>query len=302
MGKTIDALYHTGIVVFGQEFWFGGGISSGSPGRTHFGVPLEVIELGMTEVPQEIFFEWLRGVGTNNFSSTSYDLMRNNCNTFTDQAAHFLVGKGIPEKISRMCDEIMASPLGAMISPMLENMSQAQQQSLGGHSEQPVPWTALNTPTTSMQTTPAPTHTPNSNPWAHPVHQTPSDIPSEEEQERTRALFAEPLRMISQNDASIRADLKRRLNKLAQNLLEHGDNPTFQRLRLSNKVVQKRLLEPIGGREWLGALGFKEASGDSSMVTELSSSEPQKPAEFLSIAGDIDESALRMSISLLDEL
>lgn len=31
LGKTIDAIYHTGLVVYGTEYYFGGGICRGFP-------------------------------------------------------------------------------------------------------------------------------------------------------------------------------------------------------------------------------------------------------------------------------
>lgn len=36
-GTQIDGIWHTGIVVYDQEFYFGGGISYDPPGQTPFG-------------------------------------------------------------------------------------------------------------------------------------------------------------------------------------------------------------------------------------------------------------------------
>ena len=90
MGKQIDAIYHTAIVVYGREFFYGGGIASAPPGQTHFGAPLEVIELGTTEVPEALFLEWLSS-NAGRFRAEDYNLLRHNCNTFTDEAARMLV-------------------------------------------------------------------------------------------------------------------------------------------------------------------------------------------------------------------
>ena len=132
MGKQIDAIYHTAIVVYGREFFYGGGIASAPPGQTHFGAPLEVIELGTTEVPEALFLEWLSS-NAGRFRAEDYNLLRHNCNTFTDEAAQFLVGGGLPPHIARMIPEIMSSPMGAALAPMLENLSTQQQHQLGGH-------------------------------------------------------------------------------------------------------------------------------------------------------------------------
>jgi hypothetical protein len=75
----------SGIVVYGKEYFFGGGIATAPPGGTHFGVPLEVIELGTTEVPEALFDEWLRGAASARFRAEDYNLLHHNCNTFTDE-------------------------------------------------------------------------------------------------------------------------------------------------------------------------------------------------------------------------
>ena len=31
LGKSIDGIYHTGLVVYGTEFYYGGGICQGQP-------------------------------------------------------------------------------------------------------------------------------------------------------------------------------------------------------------------------------------------------------------------------------
>jgi hypothetical protein len=35
LGKQIDAIYHTGLVVYGVEYYFGGGICQGFPGVSY---------------------------------------------------------------------------------------------------------------------------------------------------------------------------------------------------------------------------------------------------------------------------
>ena len=54
LGKTIDGIYHTGLVVYGTEFFYGGGIQQGQPKKTPYGYPIKEIDVGSTEIPKEV--------------------------------------------------------------------------------------------------------------------------------------------------------------------------------------------------------------------------------------------------------
>eukprot|EP00210_Caulerpa_lentillifera_P006770 g6469.t1 len=134
LGKQIDGIWHTSIVVHGKEYYFGGGISVARPGTTVFGQPHQTIELGETHLPAEVISDLLADLRTR-FSDQSYDLLSNNCNNFTDEMAKLLLGTGIPDHIVGLPDEVMSTPLGQMIKPMLMSV----QTRLGSVSETPVP-------------------------------------------------------------------------------------------------------------------------------------------------------------------
>lgn len=42
LGKQIDGIWHTGIVIYGIEYYFGGGICYGTPKFTPYGRPVKV--------------------------------------------------------------------------------------------------------------------------------------------------------------------------------------------------------------------------------------------------------------------
>ena len=46
IGQQIDAVYHSSLIVFGKEYYFGGGICHDSPEQTPYGKPIEKIEMG----------------------------------------------------------------------------------------------------------------------------------------------------------------------------------------------------------------------------------------------------------------
>lgn len=62
IGTRIEIVPHTGVVVFGREFFFSGGIAEADPSffAASRGIPVcRSIELGSTEVPEELFREFL---------------------------------------------------------------------------------------------------------------------------------------------------------------------------------------------------------------------------------------------------
>lgn len=79
LGKQIDGIWHTGLVVFGSEYYFGGGIQASRPGGTMAGQPGQVIDIGYTRLPPETFHEFLRGVA-HRFTAETYSLLDWNCN------------------------------------------------------------------------------------------------------------------------------------------------------------------------------------------------------------------------------
>ncbi len=110
---------HTGIGVYGKEYFFGAGIHSVPIGRSPFGKPLEVLELGYTHVPKDVFQEFLQGIASR-YSMLNYDLLNRNCNNFADEAAKFLVGSGIPDHILRQADTAFDTvPLGDVMCELL---------------------------------------------------------------------------------------------------------------------------------------------------------------------------------------
>lgn len=40
IGQQVDAVYHTSLIVFGKEYYFGGGICMDNPHHTPYGKPI----------------------------------------------------------------------------------------------------------------------------------------------------------------------------------------------------------------------------------------------------------------------
>lgn len=43
IGQQVDAVYHSALIVYGKEYYFGGGICIDKPEQTPFGKPIEKI-------------------------------------------------------------------------------------------------------------------------------------------------------------------------------------------------------------------------------------------------------------------
>ncbi|KAL1682240.1 PPPDE putative peptidase domain-containing protein [Schizophyllum commune] len=120
-GKQIDGIWHTSVVVFGKEIFYGQGISITQPGRSHHGQPLEVIDMGETAIDEETFNEYLEEM-RQHYTADKYHLLDFNCNSFTNDVIGFLTGGSIPERIKDLPSDFLSTPFGAALRPTIDNM------------------------------------------------------------------------------------------------------------------------------------------------------------------------------------
>ncbi|CAN7113221.1 unnamed protein product [Brassica rapa subsp. narinosa] len=121
LGKVIEGVWHTGIVVYGNEYFLGGGIQHLPAGTTPYGAPLRSVEMGETHVPKDVFEMYLEEISPR-YTAESYNLLTHNCNNFSNEVSQFLVGKGIPDYILQLPSEVMNSPMGGLLMPMIQNL------------------------------------------------------------------------------------------------------------------------------------------------------------------------------------
>ena len=89
VGKQFDLIPHTGVEVYGVEYFFGGGVQALPPATVEatFGLkPCEVLPLGSTAIPKEIFEEFLNEIAPR-FTGETYNLFTHNCNNFSNELA-----------------------------------------------------------------------------------------------------------------------------------------------------------------------------------------------------------------------
>ena len=157
LGRQIDYVPHTGIVLGAgtagaREYFFGGGIQALPPHQVvqAFGLsPVQVIPLGTTAKTEAEFRAWIGSV-RHQFTEQTYDLFKHNCNNFSDAAAKFLLnGQGIPRNIIDLPRQVLETPIGQMIAPMLSNQMNTMNTSVaaaGGQLNLDAPTTGPSAP------------------------------------------------------------------------------------------------------------------------------------------------------------
>jgi len=166
--NALDMIPHSGILVFGKEYYFGGGIQSDDPSvfrRSHGNLqPMQVLTVGYTDKSKAEFDAWCR-TNSSRFSVHTYNLLSHNCNNFAHEACLHGLGmsSGVPHWVLDVPNRVRRSPMGSLIIPMLEGMQMqggstdpfaTQSQSRNNFSPEQQAQTVLN----SHQ---------DSNPWAN---------------------------------------------------------------------------------------------------------------------------------------
>ncbi|KAF9019182.1 DUF862-domain-containing protein [Hymenopellis radicata] len=120
-GRQIDGIWHTSIVVYGKEVFYGQGIAITAPGRSHHGSPLQIVDLGETAIDQETFLEYIEEL-REHYTADKYHLLDFNCNSFTNDVAGFLTGNSIPDFIKDLPTDFLSTPFGQALRPTIDSM------------------------------------------------------------------------------------------------------------------------------------------------------------------------------------
>eukprot|EP00929_Paragymnodinium_shiwhaense_P070428 TRINITY_DN35671_c0_g1_i1.p1 TRINITY_DN35671_c0_g1~~TRINITY_DN35671_c0_g1_i1.p1 ORF type:complete len:920 (+),score=223.87 TRINITY_DN35671_c0_g1_i1:108-2867(+) len=118
-GKRLEGIWHTGIVVLGREYFYGGGVFYHAPGVSSFGTPDKAVPLGYTLREQEELERHIILVLKEQFNPETYDVMTKNCNHFTDAVALQLLNRHIPDEVLSQPEFVANSALATTIRPML---------------------------------------------------------------------------------------------------------------------------------------------------------------------------------------
>jgi thioredoxin len=136
IGKFVEGVWHTSVVVFGKEFYFAGGIVYDPPKTTPHGLPVKEIYLGDTELCPDDFMDYLKSI-SNEFTQNTYNIFDKNCNHFSNNVCEFLLGKGIPSDILNQAKEFEETPIGKMIGNFQVDVRNQNSQQIGQNNAYP---------------------------------------------------------------------------------------------------------------------------------------------------------------------
>lgn len=120
-GKQIDGVWHTSVIAFGKEIFYGPGICETEPGRSHHGSPLRIIDMGETAIDEQTFAEYLSQI-KEHYTADKYHLLDFNCNSFTNDCLGFLTGGSLPSYIKDLPSDFLSTPFGAALRPTIDAM------------------------------------------------------------------------------------------------------------------------------------------------------------------------------------
>lgn len=144
----LPGAYHTGVVVDGAEWAFGGGASGSgvyavAPRSDPTGAEVVAeIELGTHCFSSDQLDELLRRlVAEERWQAASYDLRTNNCNHFADELCRLIVERGLPGWVNRLAS--LPKALHALVvgaPPRADAQQQPPQRAGPNVQALPNPW------------------------------------------------------------------------------------------------------------------------------------------------------------------
>lgn len=113
-GKKIEGIWHTSIMAFEKEWWYGGDLFRSTPFKTPFGEPVKRLEQGVTYFTKQELATYITERLHVKFNQKTYDVFENNCNNFSDILSVFLCGKRIPQDVLDMPKDLLAGGIARL--------------------------------------------------------------------------------------------------------------------------------------------------------------------------------------------
>lgn len=134
LGKQIDIVPHTGIVLDNREYFYGSGICEGEPGNCIEISPIKIIDLGCTTKTTKEISKWLH-TQVDEWSEEKYHFLRHNCNHFANSVSQFLEVDPVPGWILNIADENLNGNRGRFFKKMILGVVDKTLRLAGGGAE-----------------------------------------------------------------------------------------------------------------------------------------------------------------------
>lgn len=137
-GHKFEGVWHSGVRAFGKEFWFGGIIIESNFQDVPFGAPTKILRLGTTLRTYEELLDFLKEDVYVDYNPRSYDVLRRNCNHFSNELIQFLFhGKQLPEEILLQPEWVQDAALVSVLQPMLNRWLGGFGDEQSAHGDEP---------------------------------------------------------------------------------------------------------------------------------------------------------------------
>jgi len=230
IGQPLEGVWHTGVVLFGQEYFFGGGIVQGVPGQCVGMAPTKILDLGETEKTKAELDAWCQSVN-DQWTVHTYKLLEHNCNHFSDACCKFLMDKGIPEDIVDLPNRALSTPQGQAIRGMIENMDRQARAQMTGNSMNPFGSVGAGSAAAAPMIPGADYSLENLNEGLQTLEA--------DNSEKEKIAFA-----------------LHTMIKIVENIINHPGEEKYLKIKMENAAFNKKVAEVNGGTEVIMGIGF----------------------------------------------
>eukprot|EP00928_Gymnodinium_smaydae_P042973 TRINITY_DN28896_c0_g1_i1.p1 TRINITY_DN28896_c0_g1~~TRINITY_DN28896_c0_g1_i1.p1 ORF type:complete len:561 (-),score=26.52 TRINITY_DN28896_c0_g1_i1:323-2005(-) len=119
VGGELQQIWHTAVVVFGKEYYFGKDAMFAQPGGTSFGKPTKAMRLGYTCLSDVDLCQHVEDILKPRFHRDTYDCVTNNCVHFADALSMYLVDQHLPNDVLMQSDLLLQSSVVRVARPMV---------------------------------------------------------------------------------------------------------------------------------------------------------------------------------------
>lgn len=96
--QSLGGFWHTSIVVFGREYWYGRQCFEGKLQLRHFGEPAKRTYLGATQCSQAELWDKMDRELCREYTGDSYDVIQHSSRHFAQEVVWFLLNKHLPDE------------------------------------------------------------------------------------------------------------------------------------------------------------------------------------------------------------